>query len=163
MSELADYYRLRDKDLLSGSVAIVEGHTLVRRLLGMGLVPRSLLCVRGQEDIYAPLLPSGCPIYSMDHEEIRELIGYKFHRGVLAAVDRPTIRPLAASRANITANLVLNLEGIQEGSNFGGDYPVSPGVRRAANHYRPPDRRSLQPESHQSQRRLGIRLPAVPQ
>jgi hypothetical protein len=51
MSELADYYRLRDKDLLSGSVAIVEGHTLVRRLLGMGLVPRSLLCVRGQEDI----------------------------------------------------------------------------------------------------------------
>jgi tRNA G18 (ribose-2'-O)-methylase SpoU len=119
MSELADYYRLRDKDLLSGSVAIVEGHTLVRRMLGMGLVPRSLLCVSGQEESYAPLLPSGCPIYSMDHEEIRELIGYKFHRGVLAAVDRPTIRPLAAGRANITANLVLNLEGIQEGSNFG--------------------------------------------
>jgi tRNA G18 (ribose-2'-O)-methylase SpoU len=119
MDNLQYFYRLRDKDLVSHGAAIVEGHTLVRRLARIGKTPLSVLCASGQEDEYRRLFADRCPVQSLTYGEITEIIGYKFHRGVLAAVSRPEFGNWRSLNPASTGPLVLDSSHIQEGSNLG--------------------------------------------
>ncbi len=120
MAELQPFYNLKDRDLKNSGACIVEGHTLVRRLAAIGIAPLSLLCVEGQGDIYESLFEGSCPVYLRNHDEIQRIIGFKFHRGVLAAVPRPSVPRLAEQDSLLgEPGLLVSCMHIQEGSNLG--------------------------------------------
>lgn len=76
----------RRKDLF-----IVEGATLVRRLIDSSFTVDSLLVAESRLDEFAPLVGSDVSVFVITRALASELIGFKFHLGVLAAaVRRPT-------------------------------------------------------------------------
>ncbi len=77
----------------------VEGHLSVAALLASTYSVRSILVTDAHAARYADV---DIPVYSLPSGEIEQLTGVHFHRGVLAAADRPTLPSpgeLAALRA----------------------------------------------------------------
>lgn len=120
---LEDYYQLKDKDLRDRNIGIAEGKTLVDRLINSGLHVRSVLCTPAGNARYKNLPNSRCPIIIREPGEIGSLVGFKFHRAVLAAFQRPEYRSLGYIESLLKAaparHLFADCSGIQEGSNLG--------------------------------------------
>jgi tRNA G18 (ribose-2'-O)-methylase SpoU len=77
---------------------VVEGEKLVDRLLTSRFPVASVLCTGRFEPELASRVPSGTPLFVIDDAKIGELVGYNFHRGVLACGVRtpwPEISSLA--------------------------------------------------------------------
>lgn len=64
---------------------VVEGDKLVDRLLASPFPVASVLATDRLEPAMARLVPSAVPLYVVPHSAVSELVGYNFHRGVLAA------------------------------------------------------------------------------
>lgn len=89
--DLDEITSLRDKDLRSLGVTVVEGRILVERalesdweFLGSFIEPKAI-------DLESHLA-SRAPCKIVDRETIRKVAGYPFHRGVLAVLRRPQVR-----------------------------------------------------------------------
>ena len=84
---------------------VVEGEKLFDRLLTSRFPVASVLATDRLDAVIAPRVPEGVPLYVIPDERIGELVGYNFHRGILAAGVRkpwPRINPIAQdSRATI--------------------------------------------------------------
>ena len=71
---------------------VVEGLTVTERLLGSGLRIASVLTNPAYADRLRPQLAAGVPLYVVPERTIETLVGFNFHRGVLACGFRPEAR-----------------------------------------------------------------------
>jgi tRNA G18 (ribose-2'-O)-methylase SpoU len=69
---------------------IVEGALAVERLLQSELEVESIVCTPSQRARLE--LPVGVPVIELSKQDIAELAGFEFHRGVLACARRPPTR-----------------------------------------------------------------------
>jgi tRNA G18 (ribose-2'-O)-methylase SpoU len=78
--------------LADSSSFIAEGRWCVQRLLESNHAILSVLAERGKETELSSLLADETPLYSLPSDQIRQLVGFDFHRGVLACGRRPTVK-----------------------------------------------------------------------
>ncbi|MCA9321616.1 MAG: RNA methyltransferase [Planctomycetes bacterium] len=86
---LEPFRRLRDRNLKSDAGLFVgEGPLTVERMLGLPGVTRSVLVVDRWADRYAEAARAGVEILTAAESLLSDIIGFAFHRGVLATGDR---------------------------------------------------------------------------
>ena len=82
---VSPYRDLKDRELArSGDRFIAEGEQVVRRLLKSTYPTESLLLARRRAREVAPLAPPGVPAYVVDDALVHQIVGFKFHAGVMA-------------------------------------------------------------------------------
>ena len=84
-ARIAHYRGLKDRELArAGDLFIAEGDYVVRRLLASPYPTVSVLLSRRRVEQILPLVPAGVPVYVGDDAMIRQILGFKFHTGVIA-------------------------------------------------------------------------------
>jgi tRNA G18 (ribose-2'-O)-methylase SpoU len=121
---VAVYRLVRDPALRREGLFLVEGRANVRCLIeGARFRPRSVLvtpaALSGLDDVL-PKLPADTPVYLAEHPVMNEIVGFHFHRGVLAAAEARSPSslldlPVAANRPS----LLVALERVTNGENVG--------------------------------------------
>ena len=120
---LADFTDLTDVDLRrvrepAEGLFLAEGEKVVLRALAAGYLPRSVLT----EERWLPGLDDAlsahdCPVYVADASLLRDVTGYRVHRGALASMQR---RPLPSlDDLLLTARRVVILEDLVDHTNVG--------------------------------------------
>jgi tRNA G18 (ribose-2'-O)-methylase SpoU len=104
---------------------IVEGGLLVERLLASRYPTLSILCIERFADQWTSLAPSHVPVYVVPDDWISQLVGFRFHRGVLACGARLPPRTLGdmAGTAEIATYVVC--PHVQDPENLGSILRVS--------------------------------------
>ncbi len=82
---IAAYRNLRDRTLRGEGIFVAEGRLLVHRLLNSVFATESVLVAEPFAEEFARAVPAGVPLYLATEEVQREIVGFNFHRGVLAA------------------------------------------------------------------------------
>lgn len=118
---VAPYAHLNQTNLTRGSrLFVAEGEKVVQRLIASDFVTDSILAEEEWAERLEPLVLAETPIYVAPRELLTELVGFGFHRGVLACGRRqplrelPEIIPPEQQRA-----LVLVCPAIQDPTNLG--------------------------------------------
>lgn len=120
---LVDYTDLTDVALRrvrepAEGLFLAEGDKVVRRALAAGYRPRSVLtAARWLPRLETDLIAHDCPIYVADEDLLRDVTGYRVHRGALASMQRrplPSLPELLAS-----ARRVVVLEDLVDHTNVG--------------------------------------------
>jgi tRNA G18 (ribose-2'-O)-methylase SpoU len=107
-----------ERAAVSGGYAICEGPLLVRRTLETDARVRSVLVTPSRLRKLADILDGvDAPIYVAEKAVLEEVVGYAFHRGAVASVERPVQRPLAALLEG--ARRIAVCEGITDHENLG--------------------------------------------
>lgn len=95
-SRLAVYRDLPNSNPTRNSgLFVAEGWLLVDRLLKSELTIASILLDERFEEELGAQLPSDVPIYVVPAKLVNDIVGFKFHRGVLACGRRPVDRTIA--------------------------------------------------------------------
>jgi tRNA G18 (ribose-2'-O)-methylase SpoU len=82
---LAPYRNLKERDLSrEGDRFIAEGEHLVRRLIASALRTESVLIADRHEAEIGPICPPELPVYVAPAAVVNQVLGYKFHSGVMA-------------------------------------------------------------------------------
>ncbi len=126
-----EYLSLKEGDLHRGIDAsapngcfICEGHFVVRHLLESTYPCRSVLVSDTKLETYADLLaaaPDGVPIYSTSEETMSRLLGFKFHRGILASgIRKPPATQHEIESLLRSAPAAIVLENLTNVDNVGG-------------------------------------------
>ena len=128
---LADYRDLTDVALRrvtepAEGLYIAESAKVLARALAAWHVPRSLLVQEKWLDDAVALVPADVPVYVVAEEVAAGLTGYVVHRGLLAAMHRPVLRPVAEVVAG--ARLVVVLEDIVDHTNVGAAFRSAAGL-----------------------------------
>ncbi len=122
---LALYTHVRDGVALRRHRAfIAEGRTVVELLLASPLyTARSLLVAQSKLDALAPLLATAAdtPVYTLPDALMEDLLGFDFHRGVLAVGDAGHPAPPSTLIAQ-NHPLLLALEGVNNHDNTGAAF-----------------------------------------
>jgi len=93
---LGHYRGLKDRDLArQGELFIAEGDYVVRRLLASRYPTVSVLLARRRTDQIVPLIAPDVPVYVAEDALIRQVLGFKFHTGVIAVGRRIPSPPLS--------------------------------------------------------------------
>jgi tRNA G18 (ribose-2'-O)-methylase SpoU len=120
---LADYSRLTDVSLRrvsepAGGLYIAESSKVIQRALAAGHQPRSVLLQEKWLAEMEPILADfDGPIYVGESALLEKLTGYHMHRGALAAMHRPPLRPVAEVVEG--ARRIVVLEDIVDHTNVG--------------------------------------------
>lgn len=102
---------------------VVEGDKLVRRLLDSDFTVASLLVSQGYLSKYAPLVDASTRIFVVPDDWIEQLVGFNFHRGVLAcAIRKPNADLLAA---NVQRQTIVICPDVQDPENLGALLRIS--------------------------------------
>ncbi len=108
---IAAYRNLRDRTLRGEGIFVAEGTLLVHRLLASTFAAESVLAAEQYADEFAPAVSTGVPLYLASEALLRQIVGFDFHRGALAAGRRrplPSVCELVeALPAHRGANLVV--------------------------------------------------------
>jgi tRNA G18 (ribose-2'-O)-methylase SpoU len=90
---IAPYRNLKDRELArEGGLFIAEGELVLRRLLRSDYPVESVLLGRRRAETIGPLVPAGIPLYVAPDPLMHQIIGYRFHSGIIAAGRRkPTL------------------------------------------------------------------------
>ena len=122
---LDDYRDVRDRDLRRAGVFLAEGDVVVRVACDQRRFPlRSLLLserrVRPLADVLERL-PRGVPAYVLPQAAMEAVVGFRIHRGVLAAGDRAAEAGPADLLAGVPAGpaRLVVLEGLTDSDNVG--------------------------------------------
>lgn len=78
---------------------VAEGRFVVERLLASSLRIHSLAVVENQWERLSSRVPGEVPVFLLSQERVSELVGFRFHQGVLACAERPAPPELAKSLA----------------------------------------------------------------
>jgi len=113
-SFVASFAQLPDRDLRREGICIAEGRTVVNRLIESGVEILGIIGTPKNADQYAAQSGGAYPVFTGTRREIGTLLGFTFHRGLLAAARRPKL-PLAWSGPGWG----LGLMAVQEESNVG--------------------------------------------
>lgn len=117
-----DAYRhlKRTNETARRGLFIAEGDKLVRRLLDSPLEVESVLVDERYVDAFRELVPPQVPAFVVPNDRVEQLVGFNFHRGILACGRRPGSPPLksvldppAASR------LIVVCPNVQDPENLG--------------------------------------------
>lgn len=126
-----EYASLKEGDLQRGidersphGAFIGEGALIAEHLLESGYPCRSLLIAAGHEGAFQRLIarvPAEVPVYLASNEVLHALVGFKFHRGLLAAGSRRP-RPGCEEALDLiaTAPALVVLEDLTNLDNLGG-------------------------------------------
>lgn len=110
-------------------IFIAEGPLLVERLLDSSYRIQSVLVEKKFIDRVASRVPSEVPLIAVEHEFVEQLVGFNFHRGVLACGLR---RPIDELPSNLAAadkkETWLGLFGVQDPENLGGILRTAAGL-----------------------------------
>ena len=99
---VAPYRRLKDRELArAGDLFIAEGEQVVLRLLDSDFPVESVLLAERRAAEMAPLIRADVPVYIVPDELIHQIIGFKFHAGVIGCGRR---KPPASVREVIPAS-----------------------------------------------------------
>jgi tRNA G18 (ribose-2'-O)-methylase SpoU len=97
-SRLALYRHLKaTNETRGGERFVVEGEKLVYRLLASRFPTESVLVTDRYEAHHASKIPDDVPMFVIPHGQIETLVGYHFHRGVLACGRRLAWPDLAST------------------------------------------------------------------
>lgn len=84
-ARVASYRNLKDRELdRGGRFFIAEGEHLLRRLIESDFEIDSVLLADRRAEEIAPLVPDHVPVYVVPQQRMTEILGMKFHSGVLA-------------------------------------------------------------------------------
>jgi tRNA G18 (ribose-2'-O)-methylase SpoU len=86
---------------------VVEGEKLVERLLASRFPVVSILATDRYEPALADAVPESVPVYVIPHGLVDQLVGFPFHRGVLACATRLPGPPLEQIARNENGPLTL--------------------------------------------------------
>jgi tRNA G18 (ribose-2'-O)-methylase SpoU len=96
-ARLAPYRSLKGKELArQGGRFIAESEFVVRRLLASDYPAESVVVAERKAAALAEAVPSHVPLYAVPDRLLNEVVGYKFHTGVMAVGRRLPSPPLAA-------------------------------------------------------------------
>lgn len=99
---------------------IAEGGLVVERLLASTFALDSVLLDERFEAEYADRLPADVPTYVVPHEHVSQIVGFKFHRGILACGRRrPTPRIADLVRADSARISVVVAIDVHDPENMG--------------------------------------------
>src|SRR4051812_36889747 len=111
---VAPYRNLKDRALArDGDRFIAESEQLVRRLLASKIKTESVLVADKRLPDLAPILPDGLPVYVAPAAVVDQIIGFKFHSGVMAVGVRPpspTIDEVLAGKPRATLVVCPEIE-----------------------------------------------------
>jgi tRNA G18 (ribose-2'-O)-methylase SpoU len=82
-------YRDMNRDKSADGCFIAEGRWLVERLLSSDLTTRSVLTSEQYIAELGRIVPANVPVFCLPPKLIDLVIGFKFHRGILACGERP--------------------------------------------------------------------------
>jgi tRNA G18 (ribose-2'-O)-methylase SpoU len=129
---LADYSRLTDVALRrvsepAGGLYIAESTKVITRALAAGHRPRSVLLQEQWIPDVEPLLrDTDIPVYVGSASLLEQLTGYNLHRGALASMHRPALRPAAEVIADATRIVVI--EDVVDHTNVGAIFRAAAGL-----------------------------------
>lgn len=86
---IAPYRNLPDRTLRGENIFIAEGKLVALRLLESPYGIESLLAAEEHAEQMATLVGDRAPVFVASEELVRQIVGYPFHRGVLALGRRP--------------------------------------------------------------------------
>lgn len=113
---------------------IAEGPLLTERLLASKYQTESVLLDQKYADNYTDKIPSNVEVLLLEHEQIEQLLGFHFHRGVLACGVRPQHLSLRSDfgAAPSQRETFVAAIGIQDPENLGSILRCSAGfgIRR---------------------------------
>jgi tRNA G18 (ribose-2'-O)-methylase SpoU len=130
---LEDYARLTDVVLRrlsepAGGLYIAESPKVIARALAAGHRPRSVLVqeqwLSGLEDLLKG--HDDMPVFVGDAALLESLTGYNLHRGALASMHRPELRPVPEVIAH--ARRIVVLEDIADHTNVGAIFRSVAGI-----------------------------------
>lgn len=81
---------LRDRDYARAGLMVCEGRIVVQKALDCGVRLRSMLCVPADEEEWLGVSAGRFPVAALNRADMADLLGFQFHRGMLALADRPT-------------------------------------------------------------------------
>jgi tRNA G18 (ribose-2'-O)-methylase SpoU len=120
---LAPYRNLKERDLArDGDRFIAEGEHLVKRLLASRMTTESVLLADRRVAEIAPLVPPHIPVYSAPADVVNQVLGFKFHAGVMAVGIRgpsPTIDEIMTVAATGDRVTLLICPEIEKTDNLG--------------------------------------------
>jgi tRNA G18 (ribose-2'-O)-methylase SpoU len=123
---LADYVGLTDVALRSRQepeqgLYLAESEKVIRRALDAGHRPRSLLLaerwLEPMAELVSRVAATGAPVWSRAAEVLEAVTGFHVHRGAIAAMHRPPLRPVRDVVAG--ARRVVVLEDVVDHTNVG--------------------------------------------
>lgn len=129
---LGDYARLTDVVLRrlsepAGGLYIAESPKVIERAIRAGHRPRSFLVLEKWLDDLAPLAEQfDVPVFVGDDEVLTSLTGFSLHRGALAAMHRPALRPVEELLEG--ARRVIVLEDLADHTNVGAIFRAAAGL-----------------------------------
>lgn len=86
---VALYLNLKDRELeRRGRHFIAEGEHLARRLIASDFLVNSVMLAQRRAFEMAPLIPDHIPAYVVSNQLMNEIVGLKFHSGILACGQR---------------------------------------------------------------------------
>ena len=101
---------------------IAEGEKLVLRLIESPCRTESILCTAAMQGRLRDRLPVDIPVYIASTPVISRLVGFQFHRGILACGRRPrevNLKTLLDSQVNNGRSLVVLCPDIRDPLNLG--------------------------------------------
>ncbi|GHD36727.1 rRNA methyltransferase [Nocardiopsis kunsanensis] len=129
---LADYTRLRDVNLRrhlehEHGLFMAEGEKVIRRAAAAGFTPRSfLLTERRARALDGLVTGADAPLYVVEEETARELVGFDLHRGALAAFHRRALPDLGTVLEK--ARRIVVLEDLVDHTNVGAIFRSAAGL-----------------------------------
>ncbi len=110
---------VHSRDARASGLFVAEGEKLARRLLESQFETVSVLLAERVVERVAPTLPSHVPVYVLSEDLIRRLVGFNFHRGVMACGRRALtariedcVQPLTAARRLVVCPLPNDAENL---------------------------------------------------
>jgi tRNA G18 (ribose-2'-O)-methylase SpoU len=132
---VADFLHLTDvalrrvKDPAEG-LYMAESRKVIARSLAAGHRPRAFLMghrwFAESQDLLDHPLAVDAPVYVADDHVLETITGFKLHRGMLASMHRPALRPVAEVLAG--ARRVAVLEDVVDHTNLGAIFRSAAGI-----------------------------------
>lgn len=129
---LADFSRLTDVALRkvsepAGGLYIAESTKVITRALAAGHRPRAILLLEQWLPDIEPLVRDlDIPVYVGASELLEKLTGFNLHRGAIASMHRPELRPAAEVIAG--AHRVVVIEDVVDHTNVGAIFRAAAGL-----------------------------------
>lgn len=118
---LVPYRALHNRSVEHQSECFVaEGQLIVDRLIDSDCQTESLLVEPGKLDRYAAIVDSTVPIFCLSRERIHEVVGFDFHRGVMACGRRSLLCDVSEMRYSAdSVPVALAVLGVSDQENLG--------------------------------------------
>lgn len=119
---LEPYRELRHRNWIRQSgIFIAEGPLVVQRLLDSNYDVESVLLDRKYFDQYSPIVPESVKLLVVEHELVERIVGFNFHRGVLACGRRQKVQFISDQLiVDDPRETMVGLVGIEDPENVGG-------------------------------------------